>query len=76
MTHFAVTVSGLSAEHLADSLRKGDRVIVVGRLEQHADTLSGYNHRPTYDLIAEEIGASVRYEAVTVRHAGGDSTHK
>lgn len=48
------------AEHAAESLSKGTRVIVVGRLEQ------SWHTRHTTEIVAEEIGASLRFRNVRV----------
>jgi single-strand DNA-binding protein len=49
------------AEHLAESLRRGDRVIVVGRLRQRSyDTRDG-DKRTVIECDATEIGASLQF---------------
>lgn len=54
------------AEHVASSLAKGDRVIVHGRFQQrNYETQSG-DKRTAYELLVDEIGASLRYARVTV----------
>jgi len=51
------------AEHLADSLTKGDRVMVTGRLRQRSwDTPEG-EKRSVTELEADEVGASRKLPA-------------
>lgn len=51
-----------AAEHVAGSLRKGQRVIASGQLKQstYQDKNTGEN-RTSYDLDVHEIGPSLRY---------------
>src|SRR5829696_8500166 len=54
------------AEHLAESLSKGARVIVTGRLKQRSfDTRDG-DTRTVTELEVDDIGASMRYATVTI----------
>jgi len=49
------------AENLAESLRRGDRVIVVGRLRQRSfDTRDG-DKRTVIECDATEVGASLQF---------------
>jgi single-strand DNA-binding protein len=58
---FKVNVWRGQAEHLADSLAKGDRVMVTGRLRQRSwDTPEG-DKRSVTELEAEEVGASLKW---------------
>lgn len=52
------------AEHLAESLRKGDRVIVTGRLRQRSYETRDGDKRTTIELDAYEVGASLQFRAV------------
>jgi single-strand DNA-binding protein len=56
-----VTVWGATAENAAESLTRGDRVVVVGRLEQRSYQTDAGEQRTTWDVTADEIGASMRY---------------
>jgi single-strand DNA-binding protein len=48
------------AEHVASSLRKGDRVIVTGKLQQRSfETAEG--KQKTIEVAVDEIGPSLRY---------------
>jgi single-strand DNA-binding protein len=50
------------ADNVAESLHRGDRVVVVGRLEQRSweDKGSGAK-RSTVEVIADEVGPSLRW---------------
>jgi single-strand DNA-binding protein len=50
-----------AAEHTAESLSRGDRVIVTGRLTQRSYQTSAGDNRTVSELQVEEIGASLRY---------------
>jgi single-strand DNA-binding protein len=49
-----------TAERLARCLRKGDRVVVAGRLRQCVVQADGGHRRFTIELIADEVALSVR----------------
>src|ERR671917_39373 len=54
------------AENLAESLRRGDRVIVTGRLRQRSfDTREG-DKRTMIELDVDEIGASLKFTTLTL----------
>jgi len=62
------------AEHAAESLHKGARVIAVGRLRQHSyDTESG-ERRTVTELAVEELGASLRFSTATLTKTPRTST--
>ncbi len=54
------------AENVAESLRRGDRVIVQGRLKQRSYETSEGEKRTVVECEVDEIGASVRFR--TIRH--------
>jgi single-strand DNA-binding protein len=60
------TVWQQSAENLADSLTKGTRVIVSGRLRQRSFETREGEKRTSVELTADEIGVSLRYATVAV----------
>ncbi len=62
---FAVIVWRDQAEHAAESLSKGSRVVVVGRLQQRAWTAQDGSARSTVEVIAEELGPSLRWATAT-----------
>ena len=64
---FTVVVWGDQAEHVAESLSKGSRVVVVGRLQQRSWTADG-SARSTVEVMAEELRPSLRWaRAMTTR---------
>lgn len=57
------------AENVAESLIRGMRVVVVGRLKQRSfDTKDG-EKRTVYELDVDEVGPSLRYATVKVNKA-------
>jgi len=55
-TFHNVTVWGTPAEYAAESLTRGDRVVVIGRLEQRSYHTDAGESRTTWDVTADEIG--------------------
>jgi single-strand DNA-binding protein len=60
-------VASRQAEIAAESLSKGSRVVVVGRLQQRSWTAEDGSARSTVEVVAEELGASLRWAAATTR---------
>lgn len=60
------TVWQQAAENLADSLAKGARVIVSGRLRQHSFETQQGDKRTSIELQVDEIGVSLRHTAVQI----------
>jgi single-strand DNA-binding protein len=61
---FTVVVWRDQAEHAAQSLSKGSRV-VVGRLQQRSWTAEDGSARSTVEVLAEELGPSLRWARAT-----------
>jgi single-strand DNA-binding protein len=61
----AVVVWRDQAEHAAESLSKGSRVVVVGKLQQRTWTAEDGSARSTVEVIADELGPSLRWAAAT-----------
>ena len=59
------------AEHVANSLRKGDRVVVEGTLHQRSWEGKDGNRRYAQEIEVHEIGASLLFAEVDVRKASG-----
>jgi single-strand DNA-binding protein len=59
-TYVDLTVWGAHAEHAADSLRKGDRVIAQGRWVTRTYTANGEERRKL-EVVVHEIGPSLRW---------------
>ena len=54
------------AENVALSLSKGMRVVVTGRLEQRSWETDDGEHRSKVEIVADEIGASLRFATVDI----------
>ena len=71
---FTVVVWRDQAEHAAQSLAKGSRVVVVGRLQQRSWTAEDGSARSVVEVVAEELGSSLRWATATpvkaTRNAG------
>jgi single-strand DNA-binding protein len=66
---FRVNVWRGQAEHLADSLSKGDRVMVTGRLRQRTWETAEGEKRSVTELEADEVGASLKFATAKVERA-------
>ena len=56
-------------KHAAQSLAKGSRVVVVGRLQQRTWTAEDGSARSVVEVVAEELGPSLRWATVTTTRA-------
>lgn len=65
------TVWREAAENVAESLRKGMRVIVQGRLTQHSFETSEGERRTVVELQVDEVGPSLRRAKAQVIRTGG-----
>ncbi|KRV47548.1 single-stranded DNA-binding protein [Wenjunlia vitaminophila] len=54
------------AEHVAESLTKGSRVVVSGRMRQHNWTTPEGENRSMLAIEVDDIGASLRFTTVTI----------
>ena len=61
----------------SNSLHKGARVVVTGRLEQRSYETQDGEKRSVVEVVADEIGPSLRWATVDItkneRREGGDS---
>jgi single-strand DNA-binding protein len=64
---FTVIVWRDQAKHAAQSLSKGSRVVVGGRLQQRAWTAEDSSARSVVEVVAEELGPSLRWATATTR---------
>jgi single-strand DNA-binding protein len=75
-SYFDVVCWREMAENVAESLPKGARVMVTGRLEQRQYETREGEKRNVVEVIADEIGPSLRYASAAVtkneRRSGGD----
>ena len=70
------TIWRQAAEHVAESLTRGDRVVVQGRLRQRSFETRDGDKRTVVELDVDEIGPSLRYATARVtkaNRAGADS---
>ena len=70
-THVHVVCWRTLAANVAKSLRKGDRVVVTGRLREREIAARDGDERLTYEIDAEDIGASLTFATVTIQKASG-----
>jgi single-strand DNA-binding protein len=66
---FSVIVWRDQAEHAVESLSRGSRVVVVGRLQQRTWTAEDGSARSTVEVVAEELGPSLRWATATPSRA-------
>jgi single-strand DNA-binding protein len=62
---FTVIVWRDQAKHAAESLSRGNRVVVVGRLQQRSWTAEDGSARSVVEVVAEELGPSLRWATAT-----------
>jgi len=65
-SYFNVTAWGDLGENAAASLSKGTRIVVTGRLEQREYTTREGDKRTAIDVIADELGPSLRWATAQV----------
>jgi single-strand DNA-binding protein len=70
---FTVIVWRDQAEHATQSLAKSSRVVVVGRLQQRAWTAEDGSARSTVEVMAEELGPSLRWATATTARTTSSS---
>lgn len=65
------------AENIALSVVKGSRVIVTGRLEQRSWETDDGDRRSRVELVADDVGASLRFTTAEVSsRIGRSDTHR
>ena len=62
---FTVIVWRDQAEHASQSLSRGSRVVVMGRLQQRAWTAEDGSARSVVEVVADELGPSLRWATST-----------
>lgn len=63
---FDVTCWSDLAEHVAETVQKGDRVVVNGRLQQRSYETQQGEKRSVVELIADEVSPSLKYATAAV----------
>ena len=66
---FTVIVWRDQAEHASQSLAKGSRVVVMGRLQQRSWSAEDGNARSVVEVVADELGPSLRWATATTTRA-------
>ena len=66
---FNVVCWGDMAENMSDSVAKGTRVIVNGRLEQRSWETEQGEKRSVVEVIADEVGPSLRWATAEVKRS-------
>ena len=66
---FNITCWQSLADHVAESVTKGQRVIVCGRLEQRSWENDAGEKRTAIDVVADEVGPSLRWATAEVKKA-------
>ena len=73
VSFFNVTAWDTLGENIAASLTKGARVIVTGRLEQREYETKEGEKRNVVEIVADEIGPSLRWARAEVERIARDS---
>jgi single-strand DNA-binding protein len=68
-TFWKVTVWDRLAEHVGDSLAKGQRVIVVGRVSSRTYETREGEKRTDYEITADAVGPDLKWDTVKVSKA-------
>ena len=66
VSFFDVTCWQQMAENVAESITKGSRVVVTGRLDQRSWETQDGDKRSKVEVVADEIGPSLRYATAQV----------
>lgn len=69
---FDVTAWRDLAEHIAESVVKGTRVVVVGRLQQRRWETDSGESRSKVEVVAVEVAPSLRWATAVVSRVGRD----
>lgn len=74
VSFFDVTCWRDLAEHVAESLRKGQRAIVFGRLDQNTWETKDGDKRSKVRVMADDVGSSLRWATATIEQSRPGST--
>jgi single-strand DNA-binding protein len=66
---FRVNVWRQLAEHVAESLTKGDRAVVIGRLKSRSWETPEGDKRSVVEVEADEVAPSLRWAVATLQRA-------
>jgi single-strand DNA-binding protein len=73
---YRITAWRQLAEHIGDSLSKGNRVIVLGQLRARSWETPEGERRTVVEVQAEEVGPSLRWATATPERATGNGSAK
>jgi single-strand DNA-binding protein len=73
VSFFDVTAWQQLAENVAESVAKGTRVIVTGRLDQRSWETQDGEKRSKIEIVADEIGPSLRFATAQVERTSRSS---
>jgi single-strand DNA-binding protein len=73
---FRITAWRQLAEHVGDSLSKGDRVIVVGQLRARSWETPEGERRSVVEVTAEEVGPSLKWATAKPERTKANGTGK
>jgi single-strand DNA-binding protein len=65
-SYFDIQAYGSLAENVANSVQKGSRVIVTGRMEQRSYETSDGDKRSAFEIVADEIAPSLRWATAQI----------
>jgi len=68
-SYFDVTLWGKPAEHAANILKKGDRVIVFGEPKQRSYEDKDGNKRSAVEIVASDIGPSLMWSTAEINRS-------
>jgi single-strand DNA-binding protein len=71
---FTVIVWRDQAKHAVESLAKGSRVVIMGRLQQRTWTAEDGSARSTIEVVTDELGPSLRWATATTTRATPSQT--
>ncbi len=74
VSFFNVTAWDTLGENAAASLTKGNRIIVTGRLEQREYETKEGEKRNVVEIVADEIGPSLRWARAEIERISRDSS--
>jgi single-strand DNA-binding protein len=70
-TYWDIVCFGAQAEHIITSLTEGARVIAIGTFRTRTWTATDGQERSTLEILAEEIGPSLRWATTEVTKTSG-----
>ena len=69
VSYFTVIAYQALATNACETLRKGSRVVVTGRFDQRVFETASGEKRTVYELVADDIGASLRWASGEIKRS-------